>query len=159
MIFASLILQSGVLNSLKIGGAKPDLMLACVIFCGLFMGTAAGLESGLVAGFLKDIFALDYFWINTFTLALTGLVVGAASAKFFKESKRTEFIIVLIFTALSMSLHYILVALFSRSLGINYQEFFINSILASSIYTALVSIPLYVALINIYNLKEVDEFL
>jgi len=108
---------------------------------------------------LKDIFTFDYFWINTFTLGATGLVVGAVSAKFFKESKRAEFIIVFIFTALSMSLHYILISAFSKSLTINYQEYFFTSVIANSIYTSLVSIPLYAVLINIYNLKEVDEFL
>jgi len=159
LILAALILQVGILNDLKIFGSKPDLMVACVIFFGLFMGSGMGLESGLVAGFLKDIFALDYFWINTFTLGLTGLIVGAINAKFFKESKRAEFIIVLVFTAVSMSLHHILILVFSKYLAIGYQEYFFTSVIPSSIYTGLLSIPLYTILINSYNLKEVDDFL
>lgn len=159
LIFAALILQTGFLNDLKILGSKPDLMVACVIFFGLFLGSNMGLEAGLAAGFLKDIFALDYFWINTFTLGMTGLVVGAISAKFFKESKRAEFIIVLVFTVLSMSLHYLLTLLFSKYLVIGYREYFFNSIIPGSIYTGLLSIPLYAIFINLYSLKEVDDFL
>ncbi|MFA6141773.1 MAG: rod shape-determining protein MreD [Candidatus Omnitrophota bacterium] len=159
LIFAALILQAGVLNHLEILGSKPDLMTALVIFFGLFLGSGMGLGSGLLAGFLKDIFALDYFWMNTFTLGLTGLVVGAISAKFFKESKRAEFIIALVFTAFFMSLHYFFTLLFSKYLAIGYREYFFSSIIPGSIYTGLLSIPLYALLINSYNLKEVDDFI
>ena len=41
ILFAALFLQGGVLNYVKIFGAKPDLLVIAVIFFGLFLGPAA----------------------------------------------------------------------------------------------------------------------
>ena len=159
ILLVALILQAGALNSIEIFGAKPDLMLMSVIFFGLFLGSGSGLESGLMAGFLKDIFAFDFFFANTLTLGLTGLIVGLASNKFFKESSRAEFIVVVFFTAFSMSIHYLLISFFSKSPTIRYPEFLLCSVIPTCLYTGLVSIPLYKIFINIYNLKEADDYL
>ena len=43
ILIAALFLQGGILNYIKIFGAKPDLLLMLVIFFGLFLGPAAGL--------------------------------------------------------------------------------------------------------------------
>ncbi|MDP3804266.1 MAG: rod shape-determining protein MreD [Candidatus Omnitrophota bacterium] len=159
ILLVALILQAGPLNSLKIFGAKPDLMLMSVIFFGLFLGSGLGLESGLAAGILKDIVAFDFFFAKTLTLGLTGLTVGLARNKFFKESSRAEFLVVLFFTAFSMSFHYLLILIFSKSLTIRYSEFFTCTIIPACLYTGLVSIPLYKILMNVYNLKEADDYL
>ena len=159
ILVVALFLQGGILNHLKILGAKPDLLAIAVIFFGLFLGPAAGLESGFAAGLLKDIFALDFFWINAIILGLTGLVVGAINTQFFKESKRADFIFVFLFTIFAMSLHYIIVSIFSSSMALEFPEFFINSIIPTAIYTGLVSIPIFVKLLDIYNLKEAEDYL
>jgi rod shape-determining protein MreD len=143
-----------VLNHVKIYGAKPDLLLACVVFFGLFLGSSAGLESGILAGFFCDVFALDFFGINILSYAITGLAAGILATKVFRESKKIGFAAVFFFTAFSMSLHFIVVSALSRSLNLTYPEFFYSSILPAGIYTALVSVPIFVKLIDLYDLKE-----
>jgi len=159
IILLALSLQTGALSYIKVLGVKPDLMLISVIFFGLFLGSGAGLESGLVAGILKDIFAFDFFFANTLTLGLTGLIAGLVRNKFFKESSRAEFLLVVSFTIFSMSLHYILVSFFSKLLIIKYPEFLRCAVIPACLYTGLVSMPLYKLFINIYNLKEADDYL
>ncbi|MDD5428527.1 MAG: rod shape-determining protein MreD [Candidatus Omnitrophica bacterium] len=159
ILATALFLQGGAVNYVAISGAKPDLPLMAVIFFGLFLGPAAGLESGLAAGLLKDIFALDFFWINTITLGLTGFVIGAINTQFFKESKRADFIFVLIFTAFAMSLHYSIAVVLSDSIALGFLEFFKSSIIPTAIYTGLVSIPVYSKLLDVYKLKETEEYL
>ncbi|MCX5686287.1 MAG: rod shape-determining protein MreD [Candidatus Omnitrophica bacterium] len=159
IILAVLVLQAGILNSIKIFGAKPDLVLISVIFFALFFGSGAGLESGLIAGFLQDLFAFDFFFANTLTLGLTGFIAGLISNNFFKDSSRAEFLAVVFFTIWSMSLHYIFIWLFSKPLSISYPEFFISAVIPAGLYTGLVSIPLHKIFINIYNLKEADDYL
>ena len=155
----ALFLQGGVLNYAKIFGAKPDLLLIAVIFFGLFLGPAAGLESGFAAGLLKDIFALDFLWINAVILAATGFVVGAVNTQFFKESKRADFILVFLFTIFSMALHYAIVSILSSSMALDLRDFFIGSVIPAAIYTGLVSIPVYMKLLDIYKLKEAEDYL
>ena len=159
ILIAALFLQGGPLNYVKIFGAKPDLLLILVVFFGLFLGPSAGLESGLAAGLLKDIFALDFLWINAVSLGAAGFIAGAINTQFFRESKRADFVCVFLFTIFSMSIHYAIVAIISNSLAFNFAEFFMNSVIPAALYTAFLSIPIYLKLLSVYNLKEVEEYL
>lgn len=159
ILVAALFLQLTVLEYIKIFGAEPDLMLICVIFFALFFGRGCGFESGIAAGFLRDIFALDFFGINAFTLGITGFVAGMLNEKFSKESGRTQLVLVGFLTIFSMSVHFMFVALFSKSMALNFMEFLAISAIPSSVYTALVSLPVFAKFIDIYNLKELEDLL
>lgn len=159
ILLAALALQAGPVRYIKIFGAGPDLLLSCVVFFGLFLGPAAGFESGLAAGILKDIFSLDYFWINTLILGLAGLFAGMVNTKFFKESKRTEFLLVMIFNVFAMSAHFLIVYILPGSLALAFGEFFISSVIPASIYTGILSVPVYRWLIMFYDLKETEDYL
>jgi len=159
ILLAALALQAGPLEHIRVFGARPDLLLSCVVFFGLFLGPAAGFESGLAAGLLKDIFALDFFWINALILSLTGLFAGTVNTKFFKESKRTEFLLVIVFNAFAMSIHFLIVSLMPGSLALEFGDFFLSSVIPASIYTGFLSVPVYRWLISFYNLKETEDYL
>ncbi len=148
-----------VLGHIRIFGATPDLMLACVIFFGLFLGSAAGLESGIVSGALKDVFALDFFGINMFVFAVMGLLAGSLSANFSKESKRIRALLVMVLTAASMVLHFIFASVFSQPPVLGFTEYLASSVLPVSLYTALISIPIYVKLVNMYRMGESEEYI
>jgi rod shape-determining protein MreD len=159
ILSSAVIMHLTVLNGIKIFAARPDLILIGVVFFGLFIGPSAGLEAGAFAGFMCDIFALDFFGINAIVYALAGLTAGLLSAKVFKESKRTEFAIVIFFTVFSMSLHFILEHFMSRSLEFSFFEYIYTSVLPASIYTGVLSIPIFFKLIDIYDLKELQGLL
>ena len=158
-LLAGLFLNITVTNHLRIFGMKPDMLLLTVAFFGLFFGKGTGLESGLAGGFLKDIFTLDAFGINTFALGATGLLAGILSAKFFKEFKATQILLVLFLSFFSMVLHFIALPLFSRIPNLGLAKYMATLAVPASVYNALISIPLYVAFANIYHLKEDDDLL
>jgi rod shape-determining protein MreD len=159
IILLSVLLQTGPLNSFKLWGVKPDIILICVVFFGLFLGPGAGLESGALAGLLKDIFSLDFFWVNTLIMAAAGLMAGIVSDKFSRESKKAIFTVVLFFTLFSMSMRYILVIFLYQNPVLSYTGYLFSSILPASVYTGVLSIPLYVTFVNVYHLKEPEEYI
>lgn len=159
VLLIALFLHLGPLDYIKIFGVKPDALLMSVIFFGLFLGGTAGLETGIVAGALKDLFAFDFLGINTFVLGIAGLTVGSLNTKFSRDSKIAEMILVFTFAVFSMSLHFILVSIFLKNIALSYPEYLTISILPAAIYTSLVSIPIFAKLIEIYNLKESEEYL
>lgn len=159
IIIAALFAQITFLNYIKVFGAKPDLMLLCVVFFAIFLGPAAGLEAGIVSGILQDTFALDFFWINTFVFAVTGLMVGALNGKFFKESKRMEFIIVFFSTAFAMACHFMLATFFAKSNLLGFTDYLFSSIIPCGLYTGLAAIPVYSQMIRVFDLKENEDFL
>lgn len=159
ILIAAFFLHLTVLNYIKVFGAAPDIMLICVVFFSLFLGGSAGLEIGFIAGLMKDVAAFDFFGINTFVFAVTGLAVGAMNTKFFRESVVTQSLFVLFSTIFSMSLHFAIVSFISKYVELEYFEYFTCSVIPVSIYTSLVSIPIFSKLISVYGLTETEEFL
>lgn len=158
-LLAAFIIEGSVLNHIRIFGAAPDLVLIIVIFFGSFLGGAAGLEAGIFAGILRDIFAFDFFGINMFVLGITGLVVGGLNTKFSRDSQLTQVILVFLFTVFSLLMHFGIVSMFSSFTSLGLGEYFMISVLPVSIYTTLISIPVFSQLIRIFNLKMPEEFI
>ncbi len=154
-LFVHLIL----LDHIKIFGIKPDLMLIPVIFFGLFLGAGKGLEAGLAAGLLKDLFAIDFFGINACVIGLTGLLAGVLGTKFSREFGKTQILLVIFLTAFSMTLHYALASIFLKWSCLGFGEYFAGFVLPTSIYTALVSIPILFKLMNMYEIRGSEEYL
>jgi rod shape-determining protein MreD len=147
------------LNYFKIFGAKPDLLLICVVFFGFFLGGRLGLETGIAAGFLMDMFTLDAFGVNALVLGTTGFLVGALNTKFFRESKMTQIFIVFFSSVFSMILHFIVSTLVFRSITISAGEYIGASVIPSSIYTTVVSLFVFPKFIDLYNLKDDRQLL
>ena len=159
VLLLALLLHLTVLEHIRIWGARPDLVLACVVFFGFFLGSEAGLETGLVAGAMEDLFALDFFGINIFVFGVTGLLAGALRTKLSRESKRIRTLLVFVLTAFAMTLHYLAASVFSYPLHVRYAEYAAASVVPVSIYTALVSIPVFLKLADMYGLRPSEEYL
>ena len=155
----TLLLHVTLLDHIKIFGTKPDLMIIPVIFFGLFLGAGKGLESGLVAGILKDLFALDFFGINTCILGITGVLAGVLGTKFSKESKNTQILLVMALTVFSMTLHYVLASIFSKWIHLGFGEYFAASVIPTSVYTAIISIPVFFKLADMYGMRGSEDYL
>ena len=155
----ALILHLTLLDHIKIFGVKPDLMLIPVIFFGLFLGAGKGMESGIAAGVLKDLFALDYFGINTCILGITGFLAGVLGAKFSRDSKNTRILLVIFLTAFSMTAHYIIASIFSRRISLGFGGYFRAAVIPASIYTMLISIPIFYKLMKRYKVGGSEDYL
>lgn len=152
-------IQVTILEYIKLAGARPDIMVLFVVFFGLFFGAGTGFEAGLISGLLKDIYSLDIFGVNTVILALTGLIVGALSPKFFKESIFTQFTIVFVFMLVSMLAHFAVSSLIRKITYISMPEYLFRLIIPSSLYTALLSFAVFPILIKRYHLNEKEDYL
>ena len=159
ILVLAVLVQLTVLNYIKILGSKPDLVLIAVVFFGLFSGAETGLEAGVFGGIMCDLFSLDFFGINALVLGLTGITAGFLSAKVFKESKKTGFLLVFFLTIFSMWLHYTVAMILARSSSLTFSEYFFKSVLFSAFYTAAVSVPIFLKMIDIFELKEAQGFL
>lgn len=156
-LFVALLIHLTVLSRISIMGARPDVMLIVVTFAGLFSGPYMGVEIGFLAGFLKDIYALDIFWINTFVMAVTGLLAGILSTKFSHESRPAHIYMVLIFTIFSMWLHFLLDSFLLRSVTLRFWDYFWMAILPSSVYTSIIAIPLFAKGMAVYTPEQYED--
>ena len=159
LILLGVIINLTLMRHIRMYGPSPDILVMLVVFYGLFLGQGRGLEAGIFAGVLQDIFALDFFGVNTFILALIGFLAGCVNAKIYRESLPTQILAVSGFNVIAMLSHYFIVSFLSGSIALNISEHFITSIIPSTIYTALLSIPVFAKLIRVYNLGQREDFL
>jgi rod shape-determining protein MreD len=159
MLVLAFFLQATLIDMIKIANARPDLGSMLVIFVAIFFGWETGLEAGFVFGFLKDIYSVDIFGINTAALAVTGFVAGILSPKVFRESRIIQLFIVFILTLFCFIVHYILTSAISSITYINFTEYLFPSFIPISLYTALISFFVFPFLIDKLQLKENAEYL
>jgi len=152
-----LIIHLVLLNRIEIAGAKPDILLALVVFVGLFFGSGAGLEAGIAAGLGKDIFAFDYFGANAFLLGLVGVIAGAVNTKIFRESGFTRLLLVFFFCAFGMYARVLLCRFVLRSESPNIPEYTLFSVFPVSLYSSLVALPVFGYLTHVFGLKELPD--
>ncbi len=158
ILVITLVIHLTVLDHIRIFGSKPDLMLIPVIFFGLFLGRGIGLEAGFAAGLAKDLFAIDFFGINASIFALIGYLAGVLGAMLSRESKKTQSLLAILFTIMSMILHFILVSVFLNRINVNFGEYLASSIIPTAVYTAILSIPIFAKLQDLFNIRSSEEY-
>jgi len=159
VLFAAMALQMTIAPYLAIGGVKPDLVIICIILSGIFFGPRAGFEAGLLGGFLQDIFALDFFWTNTFLGVVTGLLSGTVSSQFSKESKSVCVLLVAALCGVSMALHYLVTSLVSPYHALDFFEYLAGTIFPGSIATGIVAIIVLFYFQGIFTIKNGTDLL
>jgi len=155
----AILLHLTILDHIRIFGVKPDLMLIIIIFFGLFQERRAGLEYGFAAGFAKDLFTLDFLGVNTLVMAVSGFLAGLAGSQLSRESKKTQALLVMALTAVSMTLHFVIASTFSRWGYLDFGEYLTSSVIPTCVYTALVSIPVLHWFIRAYGFGSQEEYL
>lgn len=159
ILFSAVILQLTIAPYFAIGGVKPDIVIMFVILFGLSFGPSAGIEAGILGGFLQDVFALDFFWMNTFLASAAGFIAGAVSSQFSKDSSLTCALLVAMLTAISMTLHYLISALVSPYHALGFFEYLTGAIIPGSVITGAVSVIILLYFPELISMKNGADLL
>lgn len=150
LIFVNFILQATLFSHLAIFGVTPDTGLILIVSYAILRGDIEGAIFGFCAGLVQD--ALGGTVIGFFALLgfLTGYICGKPFREFFKDNYFLPF-----FVVVGVSLVYQIVLYIGNILIFGQLEFwfyFRIIILPKTIYTALLSVPLY-ALLHFINVQ------
>ena len=157
VVVIALFLELTIAHRIRIFGARPDLMLMPVIFFALYCGAGTGAETGLIAGTLRGIFSCGSFGVEALTMGAAGFSAGILGRAFTRESRMTRFLIVFSLTAFSLLLRFTIESLFSKQISVTPAEYALESVAPVSLYTALLSVPVFSKLIDWYGLREPEE--
>lgn len=160
LLMLAIFLHITILDRFRIFNSKPDIVFTLVIFSGLFLGPRIGLEVGIVSGFLRDLFTVGTFGLSAVIFGIAGYLVSKIGPKVYRELKLTQFVLVFTFYLLAASAHHALkfVVMTDSSLLRDcvptYWEFFTGSFLPTSIYTSVISLPLFGVLMRYFGFEE-----
>jgi len=142
LVCINFVLQSTLLPQFAILGVTPDTALVLIVCYAILRGDIEGALFGMFAGFVQDV--SSGFFIGLFALLgfLMGYICGKPFKTFFKDNYFLPFAIVVIMCLVQQLVVYVATIMFTGQLEF---WFYLRSIIIpKTIYTASLSIPLYV---------------
>lgn len=152
ILLVNLVIQSTLFDYIEIVNIKPNTAVLIIISFAILRGDVSGAIIGFFAGLFQDIFFGNYIGLNAFLYMLIGYI----SAKPFKDFYKENYALPLLLSGVSTIFYefsiYFTSFFFRGKLNI---AFYLNKIiLPSTVYTVLLSIPVYML---IYSLNKKIE--
>lgn len=154
LIFLIILVQSTILDYIKIFNIKPNLLIVFIISVALLRGDIEGAVIGFFAGLSQDLFSGKFIGLYS----LLGLYLGFFNGSVNKRLYRENYLVIIFFTLIS-TIAYETAVLFTgtfvHNLGaqvhnqIDILNSFKNVILPETIYNCIVSVPIYAIVIKL----------
>ncbi len=137
----ALVLESTVLQFVRVAGVKPDLVLVLVVFYAIINGSREGAFWGFMGGLAQDFLSGYYLGMNTLSLTVIGYLVGLGHTRLFRENQFVLAGIAFLATLAVEAIRYLLIL----SLGITVLpgEALWGLILPLGVYNAAVALLFY----------------
>ena len=141
LIVLNFVLQSSVLGAVAFLGATPNTAIIFIVSYGILRGDVEGAIFGLFAGLVQDVFAAPFIGLY----ALLGLLIGYAAGKPFKDFFRENYFLPLVPVVIAVLAHQLLFYFTSFLFRGNFEFWFYlrTIILPTTVYTAILAVPLY----------------
>jgi rod shape-determining protein MreD len=140
LVYFAIGAQIGMGEFLRIGGAKPDLVLLAVIFITVNAPRDAALLGAFVIGIMTDLVTLSPLGLYAFTYALIGMFVVSTQELVYRAHPVTHFSLALVgglMTGMILLIHG-----WIKGPSVSASEMF-----ASALYTAILA-PILLGLLN-----------
>jgi len=101
ILLVALALQATLAQRIAIGGIRPDLLVAFVVYVGWMRGPIAGTVAGFCIGLYQDLDAAGPLGLNAFAKSVTGFLVARAGFRVHRSNVGVRFV----FFLFAMLLH------------------------------------------------------
>lgn len=140
MLGGTLVLQTTVLDFIRIAGVKPDLVLLLVTFNGFLQSSREGSFFGFIGGLLQDLLVGGNIGHNALATAAAGYTAGLFGSKLYKDNFLIVTIVTMVTTLVGQVIYYFL--LFLIGIFIPPWHALIFVMLPASVYNALL-VPIF----------------
>ncbi len=152
VIYFTFLLQTSVFSRYRLAGVTPNILVCVVATYGFMKGRKYGIVIGFCVGLLLDIFSGNLFGMYALLYMYIGLLNGLFKKQFFGDDLRLPMILIgtsdLIY---GVATYFAVFAIRAQS---NFVYYLMNIILPEVVYTLLVSIFVYYAILHINNWME-----
>lgn len=155
ILIVNLIMQSTLLQFIKIRGVLPNTAIIIIVSYALLRGSLEGAIVGFCSGALQDIFFGVSFGYFTILGMLTGYICGKCHQDFYKENYLLPLMLCTAATFFYETIIYLTSFLFRGQLNLLY--FLQTVILPETVYTSVFSIIIYRILFGINDSLESKE--
>lgn len=156
LVILCFVLQTTVFKGIAFGGIVPNLMIILTASFGLMRGERTGLMFGFFCGLLSDIFFGSVIGLNAMIYMYIGYANGKFNRIFFPENIKLPMALILVSDLVYGFAYYVILFLMRGRFHFTY--YFIHIILPETVYTILVTLILYPAVLWINKkLEDIEQ--
>ena len=155
IVLVNFILQTTLLPYIAIGGVMPHTGLIIVVSLALLRGSTEGAWTGFVTGVLMDVFFGTSYGYYALIFLLLGFLSGRSQKNFYREN----YLLPIIFCCLAVVVYETVIfitGLLSQG-DIHVLYFLVRIMVPETVYTAIITIPIYRLLFGINEWLELKE--
>jgi rod shape-determining protein MreD len=156
MIIIGYLLQTTLFKSITIAGIVPNILLILTSSFGFMRGKNEGMYIGFVSGLIVDIFFGKLLGFYALLYMFIGFLNGFFRRIFYPEDIKLPMILIGLSDFLYSFLCYIFMFLLRGKLHLSY--YFVHIMLPEAVYTILVTLVIYKAILFIDEWLEGFEF-
>ncbi|AUS97704.1 rod shape-determining protein MreD [Clostridium thermosuccinogenes] len=151
-LFVLGLIQSTVLDYIRVFNVKPNLLLAFVVVTALLRGNMEGAVIGFLSGLCLDVISGKLIGFYTLLCMYIGLIIGSVNKRLYREN----FLIAVFFTFVATFTYEYTVYFFSIFLkGKGDLLFPLKAvILPEAVYNCVLSIPLFIIMLKLHYAFE-----
>ncbi len=154
LLIGAVVLQSTILNRIRIVNIIPDLSLIILVYISYRKGCMTGQVTGFVSGLIEDILSISPLGLSTFIKTLIGYLYGLMEGNIFVDPLLMPIILVASATLLKALIMGALSILFPiPQITLNY---YIHSLWISILYNSLLA-PFIFAVLNLLKALKPRE--
>ena len=155
LISICFVLQTTVFHMFSFGSIGPNLLLIVVTSFGLMRGKKEGMYIGFFSGLLIDIFCGFYLGFYALLYMYIGYISGLFQKRFFTEDIKQPMMLI---AGMDISANLIIyIVLFLTRSRYDFLYYLFNIIIPEVVYTTLITIGFYFALMKINQKLEAYE--
>jgi len=152
VVYVCFLLQTSVFSKYVLANVTPNILICVVSTYGFMKGQKHGIIIGFCTGLLLDVFSCNLFGLYALIYMYIGLLNGFFRKQFFADDLRLPMILIGTSDLIYGIVTY--VALFAIRSQYNFSFYFMNIIMPEVVYTLLVSIFVYYAILRLNNWGE-----
>ena len=155
LIVICFLLQTTVFKGLAFGGIVPNLLIVLTASFGFMRGESTGLLIGFFSGLLADIFFGNVLGLNAMIYMYIGYTNGKFNRLFFPDDIKLPMLLISVSDIVYNVAVYVLKFMFRGQFHFGY--YLLHVIIPELVYTVLIMIFLYPALLKINQKLEAVE--
>ncbi len=155
MVFIGYLLQCTLFQKISLGGIVPNILIIITSSFGFMRGKKEGMIIGFLAGLTLDVFFGDILGFYALVYMCIGYLNGFFRSIFYPEDIKLPMILIAASALLYCFLCYIFLFLLRGKLHLGY--YFIHVILPEIVYTVLVTLIVYKAILWVNEWLESRE--
>lgn len=155
VIIACFLLQTSVFSRFTLAGVTPNVLVCAVSTYGFMKGKNPGILIGFFAGIMLDIVSGNFFGLYALIYMYIGYINGLFKKQFFGDDLRLPMVLIGMSDLLYGLFAYFIMFLTRSRYDFGY--YLMNLILPEVVYTLVVSVFVYYAILRLNNWVDEEE--